>query len=42
MTKSPLFNEEIIEKFLAGCQKLHLRGQLKQYNANAIIRTISG
>jgi len=41
MTKSPPLNEKIIEKFLAGCPKLYLRTQLKQYNANAIIRTIS-
>lgn len=41
MSKNPLFNEEITERFLAGCQTLHLRRQLKQYNAKAIIRNIS-
>lgn len=41
MSTNPLLNEEIIEKFLAERQFLHLRRQLKQYNAKTIIRNIS-
>lgn len=41
MSKNPLLNEEITEQFLAECQTLHLRRQLKQYNAKTIIRNIS-
>lgn len=39
MSTNPLLNEEIIEKFLAEHQILHLR-QLKRYNAKTIIRDI--
>lgn len=41
MSKNPLLNEEIIERFLAEFQILHLKRQLKQYNTKAIIRNIS-
>ena len=41
MSTNPLLNEEIIEKFLAERQILHLRRQLKWYNAKTIIRDIS-
>lgn len=41
MSKNPVLNEEITEHFLAECQTLHLRRQLKQYNAKDIIRNIS-
>ena len=41
MSTNPLLNEEIIEKFLAERQILHLRRQIKWYNAKTIIRDIS-
>lgn len=36
-----LFSEEIIEKLLSECQKLHLKRQLRHYNAKFIIRNTS-